>query len=82
MVKSAYCRLYSENVNVIKLLEESEAKEKRKNDEHFEEGECEALVLITALVTSFVRYSTTYLSNSLEINTLVKYHTRDDVKIP
>ena len=56
------CRLYLDNANVIKLLEESEIKEKRKNlGEQFEEGECEALVLIAALVTSFVRYYEKYI---------------------
>lgn len=42
---------------MINLLKKAEADEKKKNlgDQYQEGGECEALILITALVTSFVR---------------------------
>ncbi|XP_065214852.1 phosphoinositide 3-kinase regulatory subunit 4 isoform X2 [Planococcus citri] len=71
-------RLYQDNANVIKLLEDSEAKEKKKNlGEDYEEGECEALVLITTLVTSFVRGLKTSSSKlkALEILFTLSKHT-------
>lgn len=60
-------RLHKDILNVIKLLKRAEADENGiSEDDDLNEFDCEALILITTLVTSCVRYKSKYFSQNRE----------------